>query len=138
MKKKKQQKKKQPQKNKQPQKKKKRLSWEVWFLLIFAAAIGIGVLWTEKCIYAESTTAKAVITDIRQMYSRGQYKNIMWNVEYRYTVDGKTYTNDDNFFNKSDYGDHKIGDTITIEVSKKNPEAGRYIEHDWLYGGKKR
>ena len=126
------------QKTKQPQKKKKRLSWEVWFLLIFAAAIGIGVLWTEKCIYAESTTAKAVITDIRQMYSRGQYKIIMWNVEYRYTVDGKTYTNDDNFFNKSDYGDHKIGDTITIEVSKKNPEAGRYIEHDWLYGGKKR
>ena len=126
------------QKTKQQQKKKKRLSWEVWFLLIFAAAIGIGVLWTEKCIYAESTTAKAVITDIRQMYSRGQYKNIMWNVEYRYTVDGKTYTNDDDFFNKSDYGDHKIGDTITIEVSKKNPEAGRYIEHNWLYGGKKR
>ena len=126
------------QKKKQPQKKKKRLSWEVWFLLISATAIGIGILWTEKCIYAESTTAKAVITDIRQMYSRGQYKNIMWNVEYRYTVDGKTYTNDDNFFNKSDYGDHKIGDTITIEVSKKNPEAGRYIEHDWLYGGKKR
>jgi cytoskeletal protein RodZ len=52
---------------KKSQKKKKRLSWEVWFLLIFAAAIGIGVLWTEKCIYAESTTAKAVITDIRQM-----------------------------------------------------------------------
>ena len=126
------------QKTKQPQKKKKRLSWEVWFLLIFAAAIGIGVLWTEKCIYAESTTAKTVITDIRQMYSRGQYKIIMWNVEYRYTVDGKTYTNDDDFFNKSDYGDHKIGDTITIEVSKKNPEASRYIEHDWLYGGKKR
>lgn len=124
------------QKKKQPQKKKKRLSWEVWFLLIFAAAIGIGVLWTEKYIYAESTTAKAVITDIRQMY-RGQFK-LMWNVEYRYTVDGKTYTNDDDFFNKSDYGDHKIGDTITIEVSKKNPEASRYIEHDWLYGGKKR
>ena len=124
------------QRKKQPQKKKKRLSWEVWFLLIFAAAIGIGVLWTEKYIYAESTTAKAVITDIRQMY-RGQFK-LMWNVEYRYTVDGKTYTNDDDFFNKSDYGDHKIGDTITIEVSKKNPEASRYIEHDWLYGGKKR
>ncbi len=62
----------------------------------------------------------------------------MWNVEYRYTVDGKTYTNDDDFFNKSDYGDHIIGDTITIEVSKKNPKASRYIEHDWLYGGKKR
>lgn len=124
------------QKKKQPQKKKKRLSWEVWFLLIFAAAIGIGVLWTEKCIYAESTTAKAVITDIRQMH-RGK-RGFVWNVEYRYTVDGKTYTNDDVFFNKSDYGDHKIGDTITIEVSKKNPEAGRYIEHDWLYGGKKR
>ena len=53
-------------------------------------------------------------------------------------MDGKTYTNDEVFFNKSDYGDHKIGDTITIVVSKKNPEAGRYIEHNWLYGGKKR
>ena len=102
----------------------------------FAAAIGIGVLWTEKCIYAESTTAKAVITDIRQM-RRGK-RGFVWNVEYRYTVDGKTYTNDDDYFNKSDYGDHKIGDTITIEVSKKNPEAGRYIEHNWLYGDKKK
>ena len=112
-------------KKKQQGEKKRRISWEVWFLLIFVAAVGAGVLWTNKHFYSESTIVKAVITDIRQMY-RGKYNNV-WNVEYRYTVDGKTYTNDDDFFNKSDYGNRQIGDTITIEVSKRKPSASRYV-----------
>ena len=114
-------------KKKMQQKKKKRgLSWEVWFWLIFVVAVGIGILWTNKHFYSESENVKAVITHIGQRY-RGNYMN-MWYVVYRYTVDGKTYTNDDDFFTKSQYGDRKIGDTITIEVSKRNPETSRYVD----------
>jgi cytoskeletal protein RodZ len=108
------------QKKKQPQKKKKRLSWEVWFLLIFAAAIGIGVLWTEKYIYAESTTAKAVITDIRQMY-RGRC-GFVWNVEYRYTVDGKTYTNDDDFSTSPTTATIKLEIPSQLKSAKRIPK----------------
>lgn len=52
----------------------------------------------------------------------------MWYVVYCYTVDGKTYTGDEDFFNKSDYGDRQIGDTITIEVSKRYLEASRSVD----------
>ena len=50
----------------------------------------------------------------------------MWKVEYQYTIDGKTYINDEEFFNKSDYGDRQVGDSITIEVSSNNSEASRW------------
>ena len=50
----------------------------------------------------------------------------MWCVEYQYVVNGKIYTNDDDFFNKSDYGDRQVGDTIIIEVSSYNADVSRW------------
>ncbi len=50
----------------------------------------------------------------------------MWKVEYQYIVDNKTYTGDEEFFNKADYGDLQVGDTINIEVSSTKTEVNRW------------
>lgn len=39
-------------KKKQQRGKKRGPSWEVWFMLIFVVAVGIGVLWTNKHFYS--------------------------------------------------------------------------------------
>ena len=50
----------------------------------------------------------------------------MWRVEYRYTVDDKTYTDDEEFWHKADYGDRQVGDTIYIELSSTTHDASRW------------
>ena len=50
----------------------------------------------------------------------------MWKVEYQYIVDNKTYTGDEEFSNKADYGDLQVGDTINIEVSSTKTEVNRW------------
>ena len=50
----------------------------------------------------------------------------MWKVEYQYIVDGKTYTCDEEFFHKSDYGDLQVGDTIGVRVSSTKAAVSRW------------
>ena len=94
------------------------------FLLVIAGAMAI---WGVVCHFKYWKSYEehpAQITRIYQIY-RGHI-NLMWKVEYQYTIDGKTYINDEEFFYKSDYGDRQVGDSITIEVSSNNSEASRW------------
>jgi hypothetical protein len=94
------------------------------FLLVVAGTVAIwGVVCNLK-YWKSYELYPAQITRIYQTY-RGKY-NLMWRVEYQYTVDGKTYKDDEEFFNKSDYGDRQVGDSITIEVSSNNSEVSRW------------
>lgn len=94
------------------------------FLLVLAA---LGFIWwriTEYKYWRSYELYPAQITRIYQIYA-GHY-NHMWRVEYQYSVDGKIYTDDEEFWNKSDYGDCQVGDTIYIELSSTTPDASRW------------
>jgi len=94
------------------------------FLLVVAGAVAIWGVFCHFKYWRSYEVRPAQIIRIYQVY-RG-HCNIMWKVEYQYTIDGKTYKNDEEFFNKSDYGDRQVGDSITIEVSSNNAEASRW------------
>ena len=94
------------------------------FLLVLAISIIIWWRITDLRYWQNYKKYPAQITKIYQVY-RGKYKT-MWCVKYQYVVNGKVYTNDDDFFNKSDYGDRQVGDTIIIEVSSYNADVSRW------------
>ena len=94
------------------------------FLLVLAL---LAIIWwriTEVKYWQSYELYPAQITRIYQIYA-GHY-NLMWRVEYQYSVDGKIYTDDEEFWNKSDYGDRQVGDTIYIELSSTTPDASRW------------
>ncbi len=118
-------------KKKKKHKKKKAVSQKsnetrnsIVFLLVFAGVLAIWGIFCHFKYWRSYEVHPAQITRIYQVY-RGHY-NIMWKVEYQYTVDGKTYKDDEEFFNKSFYGDRQVGDSITIEVSSNNSEVSRW------------
>ena len=96
--------------------------------IIFLLAVALlGIIWwriTEYKYWRSYELYPAQITRIYQIYA-GHY-NHMWRVEYQYSVDGKKYTDDEEFFNKADYGDLQVGDTINIEVSSTKTEVNRW------------
>lgn len=96
--------------------------------IIFLLAVALlGIIWwriTDVKYWQSYELYPAQITRIYQIYA-GHY-NHMWRVEYQYSVDGKIYTDDEEFWNKSDYGDCQVGDTIYIELSSTTPDASRW------------
>ena len=94
------------------------------FLLVVAAFFAIWDIYCKHKYWRTYELYPAQITRVYQIY--GGHYNIMWRVEYQYTMDGKTYKDDVEFFNKSDYGDRQVGDTITIEVSSNSPDVSRW------------
>ena len=112
----------QAKKKKQPAKEtNKKNLWEWLFILIFVLAAGIGYFWTQKHYYSESETVKAVITNTNWRYNGG-YSHIL-EVEYQYTIGGRTYTGTDNTYQK----EHYVGDTIEVEVSKKYNDVSQLL-----------
>ena len=93
-------------------------------LLVLTALIIIWWRITDLKYWHNYEQYPAQITRIYSIYS-GKFNN-MWRVEYRYFVDGKTYTDDEEFFHKYDYGDRQVGDTITVEVSSNNADVSRW------------
>jgi len=93
-------------------------------LLVLAALVFVWWRITEYKYWRSYELYPAQITRIYQIYA-GHY-NHMWRVEYQYIVDNKTYTDDEEFFNKADYGDCQVGDTIYIELSSTTPDASRW------------
>ena len=93
-------------------------------LLVLAALVFVWWSITNYKYWRSYEQYPARITRIYQIY-RGNYNN-MWRVEYQYIVDNKTYTDDEEFFNKADYGDLQVGDTINIEVSSTKTEVSRW------------
>lgn len=93
-------------------------------LLVLAALVFVWWSITNYKYWRSYEQYPAQITRIYQIY-RGHYNN-MWKVEYQYIVDNKTYTGDEEFFNKADYGDLQVGDTINIEVSSTKTEVNRW------------
>ena len=95
-------------------------------IFLLAVALLVIIWWriTEYKYWRSYELYPAQITRIYQIYA-GHY-NHMWRVEYQYSVDGKKYTDDEEFFHKYDYGDLQVGDTITIEVSSTSAEASRW------------
>ena len=94
------------------------------FLSVFAFLVFIWWGITNIKYWRSYEPYPARITRISQIY-RGNYNN-MWRVEYQYIVDGNTYTGDEDFFNKSDYGDRQVGDTIYVDVSSKKYGVSRW------------
>lgn len=94
------------------------------FLLVLATVLFIWWRITDLKYWQSYEQYPAQITRIYSVYS-GKINN-MWRVEYQYTVDGKTYTDDEEFFHKYDYGDRQVGDTIYIEVSSTSADASRW------------
>lgn len=95
-------------------------------IFLLAVALLIFIWWriTDVKYWQSYELYPAQITRIYSVYSGNM--NNMWRVEYQYIVDGKTYKNDEEFFNKYDYGDRQVGDTIIIEVSSTSAEASRW------------
>ncbi len=89
-------------------------------LLVLAALVFVWWRYTDNKYWRSYEQYPAQITKISQIYQQ------MWRVEYQYTVDGTTYTDDEEFFNKADYGDRQVGDTITIEVSTAKTSVSRW------------
>lgn len=96
------------------------------FLLVF---FGLIFLWKIRCDYKYWRSYDVYHGQITRIHTafRGKAGD-MWTVEYIYTIDGKTYKDDEEFFHKSDYGDHQVGDTIIVEVSANNPKVSRIAQ----------
>ena len=93
------------------------------YIIFLLAVVLLGIIWwriTDVKYWQSYELYPAQITRIYSIYGG------KWRVEYQYIVDGKTYTNDEEFFHKYDYGDRQVGDTITVEVSSTKAEASRW------------
>ncbi|MCQ2298588.1 MAG: DUF3592 domain-containing protein [Bacteroidales bacterium] len=98
-------------------------------IIFLAVFFGLLFLWKIRCDYKYWRTYDehpAQITRISTIF-RGK-AGYMWKVEYQYSIDDKTYKDDEEFFHKSDYGDRQIGDTIIVEVSTNNPGTSRIAQ----------
>lgn len=89
--------------------------------LLVVCAVMVGHYLTRRHWWSEYNIQQAVITDIH--HSGLTLQNSRWVIVYQYTAYGKTYHSEDRFFNETDFGDWQIGDTITIRVSRKDPDV---------------
>lgn len=95
------------------------------FLMVCAVLSFIWWIYTDLKYWQSYEIYPAQITDIHRVY-RGKFNN-MWNVEYQYSVNGKTYKDDEDFFKKSDFGNRNVGDTIYVKVSSSDHDASRLM-----------